>query len=54
MIAHVLIQIILLHGFDVCFSIVRLNRYVIQIILLHGFDVCFSIVRLNRYVIKKH
>ena len=26
--AHVLIQIILLHGFDVCISIVKLNRYV--------------------------
>ena len=52
---HVLIQIILLHGFGVCISIVRLNRYVIQIILLHGFGVCISIlsiVRLNRYVIE--
>ena len=39
-----LIQIILLHGFDVCISIVRLNRYVIYIILLHGFDVFISIV----------
>ena len=49
-----LIQIILLHGFDVCISIARLNRCVmIQIILLHGFDVCISIVRLNRCVIKK-
>ena len=27
---HVLIQIILLHGFDVCISVVRLNRYVIK------------------------
>ena len=27
---HVLIQIILLHGFDVCISIVRLSRYVIK------------------------
>ena len=44
-----LIRIILLHGFDVCITIVRLIRYVIQIILLHGFDVCISIVRLNRY-----
>ena len=49
---HVLIPIILLHCFDVCISIVSLNRYVIQIILLHGFDVCISIVRLNRYVIQ--
>ena len=48
---HVLIQIILLHGFDVCISIVRLNRYIIHIILLHDFYVCISIVRLNRYVI---
>ena len=43
------IQIILLHGFDVSISIVRLNRYVIiQIILLHGFDVSISIVRLMK------
>ena len=28
--AHLLIQIILLHGFNVCISIVRLNRYVIK------------------------
>ena len=61
-----MIQIILLNGFDVCISIVRLNRYVIkrltqdkiahlliQIILLHGFDIGISIVRLNRYVIQK-
>ena len=47
-----LIQIILLHGFDVCISIVRLNRYeLIQIILLHGFNVCISIVRSNWFVI---
>ena len=52
LIALVQIQIILLHGFNVCISIVRLNRYVIQIILLHGFNVCISIVRLNRYVIQ--
>ena len=36
------IQIILLHGFDVCISLVRLYRYVIQIFLLHGFDVCIK------------
>ena len=31
------IHIILLHGFDVCISTVRLNRYIIKIfILLHG------------------
>ena len=48
----VLMQIILLNGFDVCISIVRLSRYEIQIILLHGFDVCISLVRLNKYAIK--
>ena len=30
---HMLIQIILLHGFDVCISIVRLNRYAINLIM---------------------
>ena len=47
-----MIQIILFHSFDVCISIVRLNRYVIQIISFHSFDVCISIVRLNRYAIQ--
>ena len=52
---YVIIQIILLHGFDICISIVRLNRYVIILtILLHGFDVCISTVRLNRYIIKSN
>ena len=33
-IAHVLIQIILLHGFDVCISLVKFNRYVCNTFVL--------------------
>ena len=40
-----LIQIILLHGFDVCISIVRLNRYVIKC-----FGGCFFLWVLNIYL----
>ena len=48
-IVHVLIQIILLHGFDACVSIVRLNRYVIKSIPLPPVKSFHSLSYLTSY-----